>query len=205
MTTRQAPTSSLRGKYGTIILTDEQDAWLRKHFKHTKNEEIAERFGISLRSVNRLAEKRGLKKSPQYIRKCILESTSKMHQINLANGHYPPKGYRIPNSEVGQFKKGEKPVDRLGKKKDAERIAKSAESRRKTFKLEKARALYGLPRQTKLKVVQRPRSQVAMRYRLKKLGYIIERGGCIAYYNENTNRSLALEQKPRTGFSFLAE
>ena len=39
----------MRGKFGAIILTDQEEAWLKKHFKHTKNEEIAERFGISMR------------------------------------------------------------------------------------------------------------------------------------------------------------
>ena len=75
-------------------------------------------------------------------------------------------------------------------------------SRAATMKMEKARALFGLPRQTKLAVIRRPKSQVAMRYSLRKKGYIIERGGTIAYYNENTNRSLTMETKPRTGFTF---
>lgn len=205
MTTRQVPTTSTKGRFQPIVLTDEQDAWLRKHFKHTKNADIAQRLVVSARTVGRLAKERGLTKSKQFIRKCNDEATTKMHQANLDNGRYPPKGYVIPNREVGQFKKGERIVDRIGKKREAERIVKCAESRRKTFKLEKARALYGLPRQTKLKVVQRPRRQIVMRHQLKKLGYIIERGGTVAYYNEQTNRSLTLEQKPRTGFTFLKQ
>ena len=194
----------MKGRFQPIVLTEEQDAWLRKHFKHTKNAEIAQRLGVSPRTVNRFAKEMGLKKSSQFMRKCIEETSAAAKRSHLLNGTYPPKGYRVPRSEEFYFKKGESLEKRLGAKKCAERTAKSAESRRKTFQLEKARALYGLPRQTKLNVIKRPRRQIVMRHQLKKLGYIIERGGTVAYYNEQTNRSLTLEQKPRTGFTFLA-
>ena len=191
-------------KFKPIVLTDKQLAWLDKHFKHTKNADVAEKLGVSLRSVNRLAERRGLKKSKQFMTKCQENATAKAHESNLRNGTYPPKGYRIPNSEKGQFKKGEKPVDRIGAKREAERIAKSAESRRKTFKLEKARALYGLPRETKMQVVKHPRWQINLRHNLRKRGYIIERGSNVIYYNSETDRSQKLESRPRTGFTFIS-
>ena len=195
----------MRGKFGAIILTDQQEAWLQKHFKHTKNEEIAKKLGVSHRTVNRLAEKRGLTKSRQFIRKCQLETAAAANKSNRINGTYPPKGYKIPNREKTQFQKGVKPIDRLGAKKEAERIAKSVASRKETFKLEKARALFGLPRQTKLKVVQRPRRQVWVRYYLRKLGYTVERGSNVAYYNNQTKRSPKLESEPRSGFSFIEQ
>ena len=115
-------------KFERIILTPEQEAWLVKHFKHTKNADVAQKLGVSLRSVNRLAERRGLKKSKQFITKCQENATAKAHESNLRNGTYPPKGYLIPNSEKGQFKKGERPIDRLGEKKEEERVAKAAET-----------------------------------------------------------------------------
>ena len=194
----------MRGKFGAIILTDQQEAWLQKHFKHTKNEHIAEKLGVSLRSVNRLAEKRGLKKSWQFMRKTQLDAAAAANKSNRINGTYPPKGYKIPRSEEFWFQKGEKPVDRLGAKRDAERIAKSAASRKETFKLERARAIFGLPRQTKMQVIQRPRKQVHVRYYLRKRGYVVERGSNVAYYNSQTNRNLKMETNPPTGFTFKA-
>lgn len=125
----------MRGKFGAIILTDQQEVWLQKHFKHTKNEDIAKKLGVSPRSVNRLAERRGLTKSSQFIKKCQEESTTKMNKILLERGLYPPKGYIIPRSEEFRFKKGEKPIDRLGAKRNAERIARCAQSRKETFRL----------------------------------------------------------------------
>lgn len=195
----------MRGKFGAIILTDQQEAWLLKHFKHTKNEDIAKKLGVSPRSVNRLAEKRGLKKSRQFIRQLQLDAAAAANKSNRINGTYPPKGYQIPNKEKGYFKKGEKIIDRIGPKREAERIAKCAQSRKKTFKLERARALFGLPRQTKLNVVQRPRKQVHVRYYLRKRGYVVERGSNVAYYNSQTQRSLKMETNPPAGFSFLEQ
>lgn len=194
--------SSSRGKFGAIILSEEQEAWLFKHFKHTKNEDIAKKLNVSPRSVNRLAEKRGLVKTKQFMKKCQTETAAAANRSHKINGTYPPKGYKIPNSEATRFKKGVKPIDRLGPRREAERVAKCVASRKETFRLEKARALFGLPRKTKLQVVQRPRKQVYMRYYLRKRGYIIERGSNVAYYNSETQRSLVLESRPRTGFSF---
>lgn len=191
-------------KFKPIVLTEKQLAWLDKHFKHTKNDDLAKHLDISPRSVTRIARKRGLTKSKQFIKKCQAEAAEKANLSNRINGTYPPKGYKIPGAEKYWFKKGEKPVDRIGAKREAERVRKSTESRRQTFKLEKARALYGLPRQTKLNVVKRPRKQIHMRYELKKRGYIIEREGFVAYYDENTRRNLAFEAKPQTGFTFKA-
>ena len=191
-------------KFAPIVLTEKQLKWLDKHFKHTKNADVAQKLGVSLRSVNRLAERRGLKKSKQFITKCQENATAKAHESNLRNGTYPPKGFRIPNSEKGQFRKGERPIDRLGARKEADRVAKAAESFRKTWRLEKARALYGLPRQTKLRVVKRPTEQIAQRYYLRKRGYIVERGSNTAYYTAETKRSVELESRPRSGFTFLS-
>lgn len=191
-------------KFGKIVLIEKEEAWLRKHYKHTKNKDIVEQLGISLRTVSRFANKMGLTKSSQFLKKCQEEAAIKANASNRVNGTYPPKGYKIPRSEEFYFKKGTRPVDRIGAKREAQRIAKSAESRRKTLRLEKARALYGLPQETKLQVVKRPRWQASMRSYLRQKGYIIERGGFIAYYDENTKRSMALETKPRTGFTFKA-
>lgn len=195
----------MRGKYGAIILSEKQEAWLIKHFKHTKNEEIAEKLGVSLRSVNRLAERRGLTKSKQFMKKCQLETVAAANRSHRLNGTYPPKGHKIPNREATQFKQGVRPIDRLGAKREAERIAKCVESRKKTFKLEKARALYGLPRETKLNVVKRPVKQIYIRYYLRQRGYIVERGSNTAYYNSLTKRSLKLESRPITGFTFIQQ
>lgn len=104
------------GKTVKIVLTPAQEAWLIKHFKHTKNDDIAEHLDISPRSVSRIARRLGLEKTKQFMRKCQNESIERMKILNRVNGNYPPKGYQIPNREKGYFKKGVTPLDRLGEK-----------------------------------------------------------------------------------------
>lgn len=189
-------------QFGPVVLTDEQKEWLAKHFKHTKNAEIAERLGCSVRSVTRIARKMGLKKSRQFVTKCQLNAAAEANRVNRELGLYPPKGYQIPNSDKGRFRKGETCIDRLGAKREAARIAKSAASRRETYRLEKARALFGLPRQTKLLVVRKPRKQVYYRSMLRSKGYIVARGSNDVYYDNKTPRVPELELNPMPGFSF---
>lgn len=192
------------GKTVKIVLTPEQESWLKKHFKHTKNDDIARRLGISVRSVNRIAGELGLKKSRQFMQKTQQNAANKANESHRRNGTYPPKGYVIPRSEEFRFRKGERPIDRIGKEREAERIRKGVESRNELRKLEKARALYGLPRQTKLNVVKRPRLQIQLRHYLKKhCGYIVDRGSFVFYYTDETKRSAEIESRPRTGFTFL--
>lgn len=192
------------GKTVKIVLTPDQEKYLKNHYKHTKNADLSARFGISVRSVNRIAKSMGLEKSRHFIRKTQLDAANKANESHRKNGTYPPKGYVIPNREKAYFRKGEKMFDRFGPKIYAERIKNNTESVAKTRRLEKARALYGLPRQTKLNVVKRPRSQTQLRYYLKRhCGYIADRGGFIFYYTDETKRSAEIESRPRTGFTFL--
>ena len=190
----------MKGK--KIILSDKEIAYLVKHFKHTKNTELAAKLNIGERSVVRLARKLGLTKTPQFIHKCQREMTDAAHASHLRNGTYPPKGFIIPKSEEGRFKKGVTPEQRLGKHKNAERIRKAAESRAKTWKRERALATFGLPQRTKLRVIPQPKKKVELRYYLKRCGYIVDDVARVAYYDENTRRGKRIEEKPQRWYKF---
>ncbi len=58
----------IRGKWGKMTLTDEERVWMEEHFDHTKNEEVACRLGVSLRTAVRLAREMGLEKSAEFVR-----------------------------------------------------------------------------------------------------------------------------------------
>ena len=190
------------GKTSKITLTPEQERWLVAHFKHTKNEEIGERLGISQSSLHRFARELGLTKTKQFMRKVQKNAADKAKASHLRNGTYPPKGYRIPRSEEFGFKKGVSNLQRLGKAGERRRVEKSAASRRKTFKVERARKLFGLPQQTKLRVMREPRGKTCHRWYLKKRGYIIDDRELIAYWTEDTRRSTILEKRPRQWYKF---
>lgn len=185
-----------------ITLDDKQEAYLVKHFKHTKNAELAAKLNIGERSVVRLARKLGLNKSPQFVRKCQLEAKQAAHEYHQRHGSYPPKGFIIPNREAGQFRQGVTPEQRLGKKKNTERIRKAAESRAKTWKRERALATFGLPQRTKLPVIPQPKKKVELRYYLKRCGYIVDDIARVAYYDENTRRGKRIEEKPQRWYKF---
>ena len=188
------------GKTDRITLTPEQERWLVKHFKHTRNEEIGERLGISQSSLHRFARELGLTKTRQFMRKVQRNAADKAKESHLRNGTYPPKGYRIPRSEEFQFKAGVTPVERLGKRRERKRIEKSAESLRKTRREEKARMLFGVPRKTR--VGKEPRGKTCQRWYLKKRGYILDERELIAYWTEDTRRATILEGKPRRWYRF---
>lgn len=188
---------------GTKIELNEQAlCWLIKHFKHKKNTEIVAHLGISESTLHRIVRKLGLKKTPQFMRKCQAEASAAAKESHLRNDTYPPKGFVISNREAGMFQKGVTPLQRLGKRMNAERIRKSAESREKTRKSERARATFGLPQRTKLRVIPVPMAKVKLRWYLKSRGYIVDDVARVAYYDENTKRGKRIEEKPQRWYKF---
>lgn len=182
-------------------ITASQEAWLIKHYKHTKNAEVAVHLGISQSTMHRIVRKLGLKKTPQFIRKCQQATAAAAKESHLRNGTYPPKGYVVPNRRP--FPKGVSNAERFGKRKEAERIRKSAESRENTRKSERARATFGLPQRTKLRVIPIPEAKVKLRWYLKSRGYILDEIARVAYYDENTKRGKRIEEKPQRWYKFL--
>ena len=185
------------GKTEKITLTEEQERWLVRHFRHTRNEEIGERLGISQSSLHRLARELGLTKSRQFVRKMQRNAADKARASHLRNGTYPPKGYRIPRSEEFQFKEGVTSAERLGKRRERKRIERSAESRRRTVREERARLLFGAPQLTSLRLIAQPRYIACQRYHLRRLGYVVPRGSLTAYYTPETRRSEYYETRTR--------
>ena len=178
-------------------LTEREVKWLQNHFPNTKNAELAEHLGISESALHRYARQYGLKKTRQFMHKCQAATTAAAKRSHLMNGTYPPKGYIIPRSWEFRFRPGEKPVDRIGKRREKKRIEKSQASLAATRKLEHARALFGLERKTKLKVIAQPRWFALQRNYLRRLGYVVPRGSMVAYYTDLTRRSKDYETRTR--------
>jgi len=182
-------------------LTTYQKNWIIKHFRNTKNEVIQNKLSISHSMLHRFAREEGLKKTKQFQSKCQLNAAKEARKVNLVN-NWPPKGYIIPRSEEFRYKPGLTPRQRLGEKRNAERIQKSAESRRKTVAAEKRRVLFGLPQRTKLKVVAATHKKNSYRHVLKKRGYIVARAARTIFYNQSTNRSPIVERTAQVKYRF---
>ncbi len=183
-----------------IVLSPAQEAWLRKHFKHTKNDDIAAKFGWSQTTLHRFARQMGLTKTPQFQSKCQRNAADKAKASHLRNGTYPPKGYIIPKSQEHRFKPGHKETEAAKRR----RVAKAVETMRQIRKEEKARANWGLRQLTKLRVIAQPRRAATQRHYLRKRGYIIQRGSMIAYYDERTDRCPKMEARKMGDKNFIA-
>lgn len=63
-------------------LTEKEIAWIIRHFKHTRNDEIMSKFGISHSTLHRIAREHGLKKTKQFMIK-TQDSAQKAFCISL--------------------------------------------------------------------------------------------------------------------------
>ena len=79
----------------------------------------------------------------------------------------------------------------------AQRIGKAAATMKDIRLSERARLRMGWPQRTKLRLVLEPETAKRrnFRYNLRKRGYHVARGGNVAYYDEDTKRSLAIESR----------
>lgn len=185
-----------------IVLTPEQEAWLVKHFRNTKNDILMEKLGLKFSTFHRIVRSLGLKKTKQFMKKCQRATTDAAKASHIANGTYPPKGYRIPRSEEFQYKPGDKPWDRCGRRKWNRAIRNGAEKRKETFREDQCRRRWGLPQKTKLRVTQTPIRKIQDRSYLKKRGYILYEENVIAYWTPETRRATRLEAAPRRFYKF---
>ena len=185
-----------------ITLTPEQEAWLVRHFKNTKNDVLMERLGLKFSTFHRIVRQLGLKKTPQFMRKCQRATADAAKASHLKNGTYPPKGYHIPRSEEFYYKTGDKPWSRCGKRKWDDACKRANVTRKATIREERARRNWGLPQRTKLHVLQQPRQKILDRCYLKKRGYILDETNLVAYWTPETKRATVLERSPRRFYKF---
>ena len=180
-------------------LTPEELEYLRENYPTTLNRDIVEHLQTSYRTLSRWVRLYGLKKDMDAIegkrRKLISDLSRKALLLRNYKGH-PENGIK------SQFKPGYNARERFGEEKFKEMHRKTVETRRKTYREERARAAFGLPQKTKMRVKRQPRPKIDQRHYLKRHGYIIDNTESIAYYTDETIRCHKLESKPRNYFKF---
>lgn len=181
-----------RGQFRPVDIDEQGKSWILKHYKHTKNEDIKRRYDLTDGWLHRFARANGLKKSPQFMRKCQGGAASAAKESHVKNDSYPPKGYRIPGSEKAGFKPGHK-ESRWVK---ARRAKSNSITRTELIKSERVRIKYGYRQRTKLKVDGQTRRRYAQRSYLKSRGYVLlSPKEWVAYYDENTRRCPGIESR----------
>jgi len=180
--------------------TQEEIQLLREKYPTTYPCDIKRVFGICKKVVVRKAKLLGIEKHPDY---AVTPGHIKREHISYGLKTSTNQNFVRTQFKKGQpatefsFKKGERPIDRIGPEREKQRILKSAESRKQTYCKEHARYLFGLPQKTRMVVHRQSRSKVLNRHYLKKKGYIIDEKRGIAYWTENTQRAFKTEKDHR--------
>ena len=197
----------LIGNRGGHQLTEKETGWIVRHYRRTKNADIMEKYGIGESALYRVARKYGLKKSRQQMKKTQANATAAAHQACKDYGIYEEtrerqtraaaerraRGERIP----GSFMPGESNRTRFGRKRFAQIIAKATATRNESIRKDRMRIRWGLPQKTKLKLVGGGHQRACHRYLFRKHGYIVPRGSNEVYYDNDTTRSVQMEQNAR--------
>lgn len=180
-------------------LTQEEEAYLLANYATTLNRDIVEHLHTSRRTLSRWARQYGLVKDWTAIEPKRRELISKLSRKALLLREYrghPENGIKT------RFQPGYNAREKFGAEKFAEMHRKTVETRRQTYKEERARVAFGLPQRTRLRVVRQPRQKIEDRCYLKKRGYILDENNNIAYWTETTQRATRLEAMPRRFYTF---
>ena len=218
------PFTTKTGRQGSarvqkVVLTAEQEAWLRKWFPEEENSRLMKASGLSHSTLHRFARELGLAKSEAGFRRIMLRQGQKTKRTCEKNGWYDSlrgrpmsdackEGARRMWQEVRDGKrlhplakmKAEHP------RKYANRSKRIGEARRELIRKEKLRDLYGLERKTRLRIHHYTMTtrQVNHRYNaVKKYGYIVldlsspdaePTDWRLIYYDRDTHRAPKFER-----------
>lgn len=93
----------------TSLLTDKQIEELKRDYPCVSNKELAERYGVNIKSLGVIASKLGLRKSCEYMKRCgSVKTQFKPGCIPANKGKKMPEHVYIACSK-SMFKKGNKP------------------------------------------------------------------------------------------------
>ena len=186
-------------------LTPEQLEWLKENFCHTKNQELADELGISPRSVVRMARTLGLWKTGEFVAAMQQNAAEHAARTNRASGGNAGTKNLLVYGKAYRFKKGERQKDKMSAEAFDAMHRHIGEQRKKTFKAEKRRVIFGLEQKTKLRVVQAPKEKICLRNGLRKKGYEIARASNEAFITAATHRSEVMEARAMSmGISFTS-
>lgn len=176
-------------------LTQEQRKWFMENFAHTKNQELANYLGTSLRSITRIARELDLWKDKEFMVAMQRNASEHGARANRAMGGNAGTRNLLIYGKAHQFKAGESNKDRMSEEAFADMHRRIGESRKELFKKERRRVIFGLNQQTSLRVIQCPREKITLRNNLRKHGYEIGRASNEATITNETRRSIKMEAR----------
>lgn len=214
-------------KYGRAwVLTEEQEAWLRRWFPVVENPVLMAVSGMSHSTLHRFARSLGLTKSEEGLRGIKHRQAMQVKRTCERNGYYDSIRGRAPSEACleGSRRRWQAVRDGLADapltiikrtqpRRYANMMKRQSEARRDLIRREKRRALYAMERKTSLHLPMNnyTKSQVSHRYNALKRGYILmtdcsDEGGerWNIYYDADTQRTAQFERNlAKDGFKVL--
>ena len=220
----------LPGKNGalTIILTPEQQDWMRKWYPTTENSRIMAASGMSFSTMQRWKRLLGLSKSPKGMQAIKRRQAQHIKEVCEANGYYDSlRGHdvspqcRAANDEYQRKRKAGlvlSPIEQVHRDNPQRYHAiMRRKSRRRSHDLRTEydrRYIYGLPQKHSFHLPRQPytHQQSSQRHYAYTLGYIIpdarqcdEQDRLFIWYDATTTRRPMLEKKLQAnGFTVTA-
>ena len=176
-------------------LTPEQRKWFMEEFAHTKNQELADRLGTSLRSITRIARELNLWKDKEFMTAIQRNASEHGARVNRAMGGNAGTRNLLIYGKAHQFKAGESNKERMSKEAFADMHRRIGESRKEIFRKERRRVMFGFEQQTALRVIRCPKEKIRLRNNLRKHGYMIGRASNEATITDDTRRSIKMEAR----------
>ena len=210
--------------FNVIVLTKEQKKWFRRWFPEVENRRLMKAIGVTHSTLHRLARQMRLTKSEKGLKGIQKRNGARIKRALEKNGYYDSlRGKPMNDACIEGLKKYIEDVNnkrrlhplKVMKEKNPRKykslMRKRSTERAELIRKEKFRQDFGLPRQTRLRIILTPyrRSQVCRRYNALQRGYIVmddtsEQGGerYNIYYDEDTVRSDKFENNLcKDGFS----
>ena len=176
-------------------LTQEQREWFVANFDHTKNQELADHLGTSVRTVTRMARELGFWKTKEFVAAMQRNASEHGARANRLMGGNAGAVNLLKYGKATRFKPGTSQKERMSAEAFADMHRRIGLSRKETFKKERRRVIFGLEQKTNLRVVQCPREKVLLRLNLRRHGYEIPRASNEATVTNETRRSIRMEAR----------
>lgn len=178
-----------------IIWNKEKETFLKENYATTANRKLADSLGVSVPSIKKKARELGLKKmcARRKITPSLEATVLRMSQKNS----YRSVADKLDISYVSVNNIVNKAAGKgYGKRSEEETRRIMSDIRVKTIKMERARAIFGLSQQTKLKVFPN-KQKYHMRDRLKRCRYDVDRNSIDIFIDDETRRHAKMESEAR--------
>ena len=182
------------------IWTEETLVFLTENYASTSNDELSKLMGISVSSLKKKAHELNLSKHSSYkltekVKKIILSMYKTNSYQSIADKLY------ISRRTVARFIKEQKEKGLQPRGRDVE-LKIMSEYRTNQYKIERARATFGLPQKTRYKIFPN-KNKYWIRQSLRKYGYQVGRNSLEVYVLPSTDIHRRLEAKAKKcGFHF---